>query len=362
MRIAVLVDLYDPKSWGGVQTHIQNLTKTLELKYGCSTELFFGTKPGLLSRLWWNLTVIPKVFHHHHLKPFDLIHAHSYTAGLSGKILSLLLRRPVVFTVHGSNNLDLAAKSEWQRRVHGNLAVAWFKWFFEWLLLTRIRYAAVISVAQNFLTYPNRNSPIHIIPNGVDTVLKPQKFRPVQPPLHFVSIGRLDGYKAVDDLLHALAQLPTDLPPYHCRIIGGGPHRAVLETLTLTLKLTDKVSFSGSLSPNQISAAYHHADLLILTSLTEGQPMTILEAWAHQVPVLVTRVGHNPWLVKEGVTGYLVPPGDIKALAQALTKAIRNYPRWSRLGQAGHELVKKDHTWFEVAKETLAVYRTVLPS
>ena len=94
--------------------------------------------------------------------------------------------------------------------------------------------------------------------------------------------------------------------------------------------------------------------------MTEGQPLTVLEAWANQMPVLVTKVGHNREMVKEGVNGFLVKPGSAEALKEGLLRAISYRQSWYKMGEKGSELVKTRYTWEETVRKIVDVYKTVL--
>ena len=81
-----------------------------------------------------------------------------------------------------------------------------------------------------------------------------------------------------------------------------------------------------------------------------------MEAWAAKLPVVVTKVGDNSRMVKDGVNGYLVEPGNTRDLARAIKKVLKNKNR-KKMGQEGYKLVKKKYTWQNCAKKTYEVYK-----
>ncbi|OGD63386.1 hypothetical protein A2160_02805 [Candidatus Beckwithbacteria bacterium RBG_13_42_9] len=372
IRIAVLIDAWFPFQGGG-QVHVRETVSHLHQKHNCQITIFHGFLSNLPARLIWNLFVIPQVIFRHLNKPFNLIHAHAYSAGLSGKILSLILDIPVIFTVHGSNTLDIFNN----RILRGSLNASSFSWQFKyWLekwLLSGIKYDAQISVASNFLKYSNINKKIYIIPNGVDinkfkvqsSYLRRQtKFKVKKKKqgikYRLLFVGRLERIKGVDVLLKALARIKNQLPGFELRVIGKGVEESNLRGLSNELELNNNVFFMGEIKGKELINEYLEADLFVLPSLTEGQPLTLLEAWAARLPVLVTNVGDNSQLVKNGKNGFLVEPGKTIALANSLLEAFKQMRKWSRLGEEGFLLVKNQYTWEKVAKKTHQLYQNLI--
>ncbi len=96
-----------------------------------------------------------------------------------------------------------------------------------------------------------------------------------------------------------------------------------------------------------------------MSSYAEGQPITLLEAWAAKLPVVVTRVGDNPQMVKHGVNGYLVEPGNPQSLAQELLKLLQSPLKAKRLGLNGYAMVKRSYSWDKVVEQTYSVYESL---
>ena len=113
----------------------------------------------------------------------------------------------------------------------------------------------------------------------------------------------------------------------------------------------------GSIPDAGVVKMYRAADLFVLPSLSEGFPLTLLEAWAAKLPVVVTAVGEVPYLVKDGVNGYLVSPGEVGSLAEAIIAALKN-PDLAKLGENGYNLAK-EYTWERAARKTLRVYQKI---
>ena len=356
LRIAVLIDAWFPFQGGG-QVHVRETIKRLKKNHGCQVVVFHGFSALLPARLVWNILVIPQVIIAHIDKPFNLIHAHAYSAGLSAKILSLILRLPVVYTVHGSNSLDIFSSAKLGKAMGMSPAFR-LKYFFEHWLLTGIKYDAQISVAQNFLDYSNINKRIYLIPNGVE--VNKLKISRNKSKIRMLFVGRLEKIKGLDLLFQALAMIKQKLPELELRVVGDGSQKRELEALVDELNLDKVIKFLGEKRKAELVKEYSQADIFVLLSLSEGQPLTLLEAWAARLPVIVTRVGNNPYMVEEGRDGFLAKPGSIKSLGKTLIKAFQKRKKWPLLGERGYMKVRKDYTWDKTVKKIAGVYSQVL--
>lgn len=328
MNILVLIDAWFPFI-GGAQIQIKNLKKIVEKDYDCKYFILHSPSTGsgrcpwiyMVIRFLWSFWVIPQAFFLHQKNKFDLIHAHAYWPGIPGRILSWILRLPIVFTVHGSNLLDLKIKS--------------IRAFLEKTILTKIKYDQVISVTSLFLKYRNVNKDITVIPNGVDVQLFDKVKILKERPFKILFVGRDDFVKGLKYLSKAMKKVKKKFPQARLRII------------------------TKSVKYNDLIKEYKSSHLFVLPSLSEGQPLTLLEAWAAKLPVIATAVGENPKMVKNGVNGYLVKPKDTNALAKAILKVLKNKKR-DLLGKRGYNLVKEKYDWQECAKKTHEVYQKAL--
>lgn len=160
-----------------------------------------------------------------------------------------------------------------------------------------------------------------LAPNGEKLLMHVSNFRPV---------------KRIGDCIHAFAQLRklTASPP-RARLVmcGDGPERADAERLTREYELTAEVLFVGQV-PN-IADYLSVADLLLLPSATESFGLAALEALACEVPVIATRVGGLPEVVREGETGYLVTLGDTAAMAARALEILTDEDKQRRMGARG---------------------------
>lgn len=150
-------------------------------------------------------------------------------------------------------------------------------------------------------------------------------------------VARLVPIKAHEVFLEAAAQVARRLPQSRFLVVGDGARRAELETLAGRLGLDDRVRFLGW--RRDLDRIYADLDVVALTSRNEGSPVSLIEAMAAGRPVVATRVGGVPDLVEDGVTGWLVPPGDPEALAEAMAALLADPDRRQAMGQAGRKRV-----------------------
>lgn len=330
LHIVMLIDAWFPQGekspgvFGGGQVHVRELRERLSLDYGCTVELFYASHRNLVIRSLWALWVVLDVLlYNRYHDPVNLIHTHGVYSGFAGKLISFLLKIPVVHTIHSTANMDQAKKTP----------AAWM----ERLLLTKIKYSAQISVSSHFLEYPNVNTQISVIPNGVDV----QAFNQVRvvkyPEPTLIWVGRNHPSKGLPILKQAIKKVRQTYPQLKAILVTG-----------------------GSLSGRELITAYKKAALFCLPSLAESQPITLLEAWAAKLPVVVTRVGENAIMVKDGVNGYLVDPGNAQQLAGAIQKILKSPAKAASFGQAGYDLVKSTFAWDIVVSKTYALYRQIL--
>jgi glycosyltransferase involved in cell wall biosynthesis len=176
-----------------------------------------------------------------------------------------------------------------------------------------------------------RPGTVRTIPNGIDV----ERFCSREPcaggPAVFV--GRLSSEKDVQTLLRAMALVVQRRPSFRLAIAGDGPCAADLKMLSESLGLGPHVQFLGEV--RDVPALYSQASMFILSSVTEGLPLTVLEAMACGLPVVATRVGGTPEAVVDGTTGVLVPPGEPAALAEAILRIAADDELARRMGAAG---------------------------
>jgi glycosyltransferase involved in cell wall biosynthesis len=199
-------------------------------------------------------------------------------------------------------------------------------------------------------------SKLSVIHSSVDLSKIPPLPAPHAGTFRVLYVGSLQLRKGVDVLLQALAGA-SELGDWACDIIGGGPEAECLSELARSLGVSDRVRFMGPQPFEAVSAAYAAANVVAVPSVigpkgrTEGIPNVVIEALAHQRPVIATNVSGVPELVTDGVTGWLVRPGDPIGLRAAL-HAIRRDPETAyRIALRGRQRVENE---FDLAKSARA--------
>lgn len=193
---------------------------------------------------------------------------------------------------------------------------------------------------------------LRVVRCGVDlAVFKPDELAREDAssrPLRIASVGSLQEYKGHDVLIRAVAELRERGVDVHCEILGGGPLEDVLLGLTHDLSVSDRVILLGGLARDDVISALGRADVFCLASRRvasgrmEGVPVAIMEASGMGLPVVSTNLSGVPEVVVDGETGFLVPPEDPVALADALEKLDGDDQLRVRMGLSGRSLME-DH-------------------
>lgn len=164
-------------------------------------------------------------------------------------------------------------------------------------------------------------------------------------PVALVSVGRAVPKKGYDDLIDALARLPGDLH-WHLTHIGGGALRDALQEQARKAGIAERITWLGSQPQTAVLQAYHASDLFVLASKIagdgdrDGLPNVLMEAQSQGLAVVATEVSAVPELIAHDVNGLLSAPGDPKALAASLQRAITDPDLRERLGKAGEVRVR----------------------
>ncbi|MDQ6833272.1 MAG: glycosyltransferase family 4 protein [Chloroflexota bacterium] len=205
-----------------------------------------------------------------------------------------------------------------------------------------------------------------IIYNGIDTKqFSPRRADPswrqritggTAPVILWV--GRLERWKGTIDALRALALLDF---PAHLVIVGDGPEASRLRDAARSLGVADRVHLLGTCDHARLPDLYAAAEIVIGTSFAnETFGMALAEGSACARPVVATRFGGFPEVVRDGVTGLLVPPRDPQALAQAIRTLLADPERRTRMGDAGRAHVVANFAWPVVTDHVLQLYREAL--
>ena len=309
---------------------IQSLNFFRYGEYALSLRLFFWVVPFLGTR-------------------YDILHCHYGPNGTIGVFLKRMgFTDKVITTFHGYDILLAREKGEhiYRELFHDGDC---------FLSISEYNYRSFIQFGAD---------PKKIIPHpiGIDTSLF--SFSPPQPSqeLIVITVARLQEVKGLDFGIRAFDHLRITAPSlkikYH--IVGDGPLSEELEKLVSNLHLDKDVIFLGAISQSQVAEELKRSHIFMLTSNSEALPVSLMEALAVGLPVISTAVGGIPELIIDGVTGFLVPPRDPKALAEKLRYVAEHQGLWTSLGQEGRKLVEKKHNLAALNKRLVQIYENVL--
>ena len=172
-----------------------------------------------------------------------------------------------------------------------------------------------------------------------------------------LAVGRLIEQKDHATLLHSFSRIRAHAPTARLAILGWGPLEEPTRALAADLGLGDSVLIPGRVEP---SAWLRRADVFVHSSRWEGFGLVLLEAMLSELPIVATRVSAVPEIVDDDRTGVLVPPGDDRAFAEAVTGLLDDDTRRAAMGRAGLDRARREFSVARMTDRTLGVYRKAL--
>ena len=259
------------------------------------------------------------------LRP-DVIQGQSLSCGALAAFVGRMLGLPSVTYIQG---LDLYTSSAWAQRT-----------YIRWALRSS---TAVVAVQEDLRRRAQDlvSRPISVIPHGLRLRpthgLRREAARrslglPSDEPV-VLYVGRLLRIKGAHHLLGAFSRVLARSPLACLLIVGDGEERQTLQTSAQRLGLGPRVAFLGSLPHEDVIRCMRAADVLVLPSLVESFGIVLLEAMSCGLPVVASRVLGIPYLVEDGLNGFLVPPGDEEALADRITALLSDPDLRARMGE-----------------------------
>jgi len=223
----------------------------------------------------------------------------------------------------------------------------------------------IISISQynkNFMLKvdPSCDNKVFVVHCG----LNPNKFLPAPPRKNQVftllAIGRMVWEKAYTYLIETCRILRDEGIEFRCLLIGDGPERNTLEKLIEQHDLWQHIELLGVVLQERIQEYYNQADAFILTSVSEGIPVVIMEAMSKELPIIASDITGIPELVEEGVSGYLVPSKQPQAYADAVKKLIENPEQRIEMGKKGREKIQAEFDIEKNIQQLYEIYHTQL--
>jgi len=172
--------------------------------------------------------------------------------------------------------------------------------------------------------------------------------------------GFLSRYKGFFALIHAMKNITEKEEKVKLVIAGDGPERKNLERLTERLRLKKFVDFIGKVPHERIAELYLNSNIVVFPSIhPEAFGRVALEAMTFGKPVIASRVGGIPEIVKDGETGLLVPPDDGEELAKAIMTLVENEELRESMGKMGEEVTHQEFNPEKIVEQHLKVYNLV---
>lgn len=173
-----------------------------------------------------------------------------------------------------------------------------------------------------------------------------------------LAVGRLTWQKGYTDLLKAFSKVNNS---FSCTltIVGSGEDFNKIVSLIEELHLRHFVTLINELNRTDLLKTYQQADIFVQASVSDALPNVVLEACACSLPVVGTVVGGIPEIVKDGISGILIQPGDVEALAEAMESLIRNKNFRSKLGRFGREFMEKEFSTDKEVEKWVSVYASM---
>jgi glycosyltransferase involved in cell wall biosynthesis len=346
-------------------------------KLGCEVQVFAPQRTGFRAADLPGYTLMPRwlTIENAFLTPailglgrVDLVHLHlPFIMGAELTLLRTFARLPLVVTYHN----DLIGRGVRRPifRLYNALNAK--------IVLHAARKILVVSqdhAAHSLFgatLFRQRQADLVEILNGVDI----EQFRPTDDrqalrhhlglptddllALFVGSLDRAHVTKGVDTLIDALAKV--DNPHLRLLVAGEGSERAAYQQRATALGLGERVQFLGRVVHSSLAAYYAAADFTVLPSRPpESFGLVLVESMACATPVIGGAIPGVRTVVREGETGFLVPPGDAAALATCMARLANDQVLRQRLGQQGRTHVEQHYTWQRAGERTMEVYRGIV--
>jgi glycosyltransferase involved in cell wall biosynthesis len=284
----------------------------------------------------------------------DVLHSHGYKGNiLFGWIPKSIRHLPLMTTVHGWTSTGTAFT---KMRMY------------EWLdSQTLSQMDAVVLVNKEMLAHPKvvgrKNIKLYVVDNGIN-IEEPDSYPceelELQPGNQFniIAVGRLSLEKGFDVLLNAMGRVVKGGTNVSLVIFGEGRERRKLESLISELGLQGNVKMPGFME--NVAKTFPCFDLLVIPSLSEGLPITLLEAMRAKIPVIASKVGGIPDVLEDGTGGLLVEAGDESALTEAIIELAASQFRCDQLAEEAHLIFKQKYSSSQMAATYRHIYSDIL--
>jgi len=307
-----------------------------------------GTLPGYFASLILNARLVEEC---------DILDLSGYAGALAGRLVSVLKKKPRVFTVH-----DLFI-GQWS--FQRNLASSILGTTADWLvgLVNSQGYFVAVSTAvkrkiiESLGIDPDH---VHVVPNGVDFEGIRKITEDVRKDTNrVVYVGRLIKPKNVEQVLKLVSELRKLGFDIEADIVGDGSEREKLEAFSSTLHLSGKVKFWGLMRHEQVAKLVSSATMFVNPSFFEGFGLTLLEAMAAGTPVVAYDLEGYREYARDGQNCLLAPRYDFGQLLNRAARILSDPPTANRISRSGIETARQ-FDWEKTAEKVRNVYSSIL--
>jgi len=341
---------------GGAETYILSLLKCADRKryhfvvtgptsveFARQCETYGATVVPLSQAHLLDISMVQKLYRIFRQHQVDIVHAQDPRGGLWARIAAKLARLPAVYTVHTyvgdyftTNDIWVRLKRRAYLSAEGILAR---KFTNRVIFVSATTYkkavAQGVAIASNSVIIPNGINLERYQVGQIEAKRVRQEFGASQGEVIVCFVGRFTPQKGLDFLIEAGAKLLEDFPNTRFWLVGDGPLRDSIEEKIRTLNLEHHFTLPGFCS--NVPAILAACDIFVLPSRYENFPMTLLEAMAAGKPCVVSNVGDNALLVRDGEAGFVVPSGDVSLLADRLGTLIADPQLRSQMGSQARQ-------------------------
>lgn len=298
----------------------------------------------------------------------DVIHAHhTIPAGFIGVIIGKIMRIPVITTAH---LMDITTHGTDEGPLE-NIKDFESNFFYRKLIIFTLNSSEkIITVSSDLAKIINQmeidSNKVTVLRNAVDI----SRFKPIknvsmrkeynikENEILILFIGHLEPFKGIFELLNAFKKIIKK--NVKLIIIGEGHSENEVKEIVSKYNLTDKIIFTGKVSPNVIQNYYQMADIFTLPSYTEGLPLVVIEAMACGLPVIVSNVGGIPEIAKDNINGFVIPPRDDEKLTQKLNILVNNEKLREEFGKMSFKKIDEEFNIDKKVIKLIDLYKSLL--
>ena len=201
--------------------------------------------------------------------------------------------------------------------------------------------------------FPGCEAKIHIVPNWIEvSSLPPRHSRDKDTTVRLTFMGWLEPNKDVDTILRTVEKTNRQFPNWRLSICGHGSEKERLATLATELGIESKVEFLGWVHEEQKATILQNTDIVLMASLSEGMPNSLVEAMKFGIPIIATNVGGIPTLIENETNGLLFDSGNVDQMSACLRTLISDTKLRQKIGAANIQKILSDHD-VETAAKTI---------